>query len=143
MRSSLKSVGIVLGSIIAVVVSVPTARADSIRSMRFFEDLEKQKKSRLTLWDFGQLKHLGFLRDDHRDNGRHLGFSRGNRGRHLGFSFQHRGLEQDSISLEPALPPLFVSGGSSVTPNPEPTTLLLLGSGLTAVAFKFRRRRKS
>jgi hypothetical protein len=69
----------------------------------------------------------------------------GNRGKRLGFSSRHRGLDDDPprITLEPNPPIAFVNGGGSVTPNPEPTTLLLLGSGLAGVAFKFRRRRKN
>ena len=34
-------------------------------------------------------------------------------------------------------------GGDDVTPTPEPASLLLFGSGLSALAFRMRRRKKS
>ena len=146
MRMTFKATFLLAGAMMALVGFASTARADSVHALRFFEDLDEHRLSRMISIDFGELSHLGYFRKEHTDNGKHLGFFRGN-GKPISFSGGRTGEEMEAIvaglGQNPLPGSLSVNNGSSVTPNPEPTTMLLLASGLAGVAVKFRRRRRN
>ena len=144
MRMTFKATFLVAGAMMALVGFASTARADSVHALRFFEDLDEHRLSRMISIDFGELSHIGYFRKEHTDNGKHLGFFRGN-GKPISFSGGRTGEEVEAIVVglgQNALPGS-LNNRSSVTSNPEPTTMLLLASGLAGVALKFRRRRRN
>ena len=149
--------GIVIGSFFVFAVAVTSARADSVHSMWFIEGLERDRLSFNTHIDFG-LRHIGYLRREHLDNGRHLGFFKSEQVSAVStaspvstvssastFSFSDANQSREYLggAIVEKNPQLtIVSSGrqTSVTPNPEPTTVLLLGSGLVALGAYARRK---
>lgn len=104
-----------------------SARADVVHADMYLEKLIFAERHGLTVFD-NQSAEIGYLYAEHfeNNNGKHLGFSMTavNRGPRLGI-------------VKPTSP--------SVTENPEPTAMVLLGTGLAAAAAfarkKGRRRR--
>lgn len=115
-------------SAVFVLTLVSSARADVVRADMFLDKLISAERSGLTGIEC-EPANLGYLYADHIENnnsGRHIGFSMTavNRGPRLGI-------------VKPVSP--------SVSQNPEPTAMVLLGTGLAAVAALARkkgRRRK-
>ena len=108
---------------------VSSVRADSLHADMLLEKLIYAERHNLTVFDIGRAE-TGYLYAGHfeNNNGKHLGFSMTsvNRGPKLGI-------------VRPQAPP-------SVSENPEPTAMVLLGTGLAAVgafARKINRRRRS
>lgn len=105
---------------------VSSARADSLHPDMLLEKLIFAERHNLTVFDIERAE-TGYLYAGHfeNNNGKHLGFSMTsvNRGPKLGI-------------VRPQAPP-------SVSENPEPTAMVLLGTGLAAVgAFARRINRK-
>jgi hypothetical protein len=107
---------------------VSTARADVVRADMFLEKLIYAERHNLIDLDF-ESAGINYLYAGHfeNNNGKHLGFSVAaiNRGPRLGIVRQG--------------PPPAVQ----VTQSPEPTAMVLLGTGLAAVAALARRRARS
>lgn len=106
---------------------VSSVRADGVRADKFLEKLLYAERHDLTVFD-NQGAETGYLYAEHfeNNNGKHLGFSIAavNRGPRFGI-------------VKPQAP--------TVSQNPEPTAMVLLGTGLAAVAAfarKKSRRRK-
>ena len=168
MRLKSKTTGIVIGLLFVLAVTVTSARADSVHSPRFFEDLERDGLNSFSHIDGGQLRHIGYLRSAHFDNGRHLGFFKSESVSSVSnlnfvsesvspvsnlnsissvstFSFSDANQSrefQGGVTVEKNSQLAFASFSrqASVTPNPEPTTMLLLGSGLVALGGYARRK---
>ena len=100
---------------------VSSARADMVHADMSLEKLIYAERHNLTVLD-NQCAEIGYLYAEHfeKNNGRHLGFSVAPdpRGSHLGIG-------------KPQLP--------SVSQNPEPTAMVLLGTGLAAAAALARK----
>ena len=67
----------------------------------------------------------------------YTGHFEGNNGKHLGFSVASVNIGPRFSVIRPDSPPAV-----SVTSNPEPATMVLLGTGLSAAAALVRKRRK-
>lgn len=100
-------------------------RADMVHSDQFMEKLIFAERHNLAVFD-SQRAETGYLYAAHFEN---------NNGKHLGFSIAavHQG---PRLGIVKPLSP------SSVSQNPEPTAMVLLGTGLAAVAAFARRKRK-
>ena len=117
-----------LVSAVFVLTLVSSARADAVRADMFLEKLIYAERHDLITSLEIQVVELGYVYAEHfeNNNGKHIGFSMTavNRGPRLGI-------------VKPVSP--------SVSQNPEPTAMVLLGTGLAAVAAlarkKGRRRR--
>jgi len=109
-------------SAVFLLTLVGSARADVVRADMHLEKLIYAERHDLTALDSGSAEN-GYLYAEHFDNnnGKHLGFSLAavNRGPRLGI-------------VKPVSP--------SVSQNPEPTAMVLLGTGLAAVAALARKR---
>ncbi len=114
-----------LVSAVCVLTFVTSARADMAHADMFLEKLIFAEQHNLTVLDSLRAE-TGYLYTAHfeNNNGKHLGFSMAsvNRGPRLGI-------------VRPQAPP-------SVTENPEPTAMVLLGTGLAAVAAFARRKKR-
>ena len=104
-------------SAIFVLTLVSSARADVVHADMYLEKLIFAERHDLIPFD--RSAEIGYLYAEHfeNNNGKHLGFSLSavNRGPRLGI-------------VKP------VSPSVSVSQNPEPTAMVLLGTGLAAVA---------
>jgi PEP-CTERM motif len=109
-------------SVMFLLALVSSARADVVHADMYLEKLIYAERHGLTVLD-NQSADSGYLYAEHfeNNNGKHLGFSvtAVNRGPRLGI-------------VQPQSP--------SVSQNPEPTAMVLLGTGLAAVAALARRR---
>ena len=118
-----------LVSAVFVLTLVSSARADVVHADMYLEKLIYAEGQDLITSLESQVVDLGYVYAEHfeNNNGKHLGFSMTavNRGPRLGI-------------VKPVSP-------TSVSQNPEPTAMVLLGTGLAAVAAlarkKGRRRR--
>ena len=114
-------------SVVFLLTLVSTVRADSVQLPLGLQKLNLVEDQTLELPDLGKVDLTGLLAEHFAsNNGRHLGFSVASF--HGGVKF---GL------ADPRTP------SASVTQNPEPTGMLLLGTGLAAgAAFARKRSRK-
>ena len=114
----------ILGACLFLTV-VSSVQADVIHNIQL-EKLMYADNHNLTVLDF-QRAESGYLYTGHFEN---------NNGKHLGFSMAavNRGLRLGIV--RPQSP-------SSVSQNPEPTTMILLGTGLAAVAGLVRKKRRT
>ena len=116
-------VTVALGVVLAFAFAASSVKADAVHSENF--KLERLEEMRLHLPDVSGAEERSYLFTGiHANNGKHLGFS---------ISSFHAG---------PRIGVLRPSNGSNVTQNPEPATMILLGTGLAAVGAAIRRRRK-
>ena len=101
-----------------------TARADMLHVDIHLEKLIYAERHNLTSLDL-QSAETGYLYAEHFEN---------NNGKHLGFSIAaaHRGLRLGIV--KPQSP--------DVSQNPEPTAMVLLGTGLAAVAAIARKKNR-
>jgi hypothetical protein len=105
-----------------VLMLVSSARADGLRSDMFLEKLIYADTHNLTVLD-NQFAETGYL---------YAGQFEDNNGKHLGFSMA-------SVNRGPKLG-IVRPNTPTVTQNPEPTAMVLLGTGLAAAAAFARRR---
>ena len=110
-------------SAVFLLTLVSSARADVVHADMYLEKVIYAEKHGLTVLD-SRTSDIGYLYAEHFEN---------NNGKHLGFSMStvNRGLRL-GIVQQPFTP--------SVSQNPEPTAMVLLGTGLAAVAAFARRR---
>ena len=107
-----------------------SARADVVQADKFLEKLIYAERHNLTDFDI-QRAETGYLYTGHFEN---------NNGKHLGFSTAavRRGPKLGIVRQSPP--------AADVSQNPEPTAMVLLGTGLAAVAAfarkKSRKRRQ-
>src|SRR2546423_3977141 len=101
-----------------------SARADSLHSDKFLEKLIYAQRHNLTVLD-NQFDETGYLYAGHFEN---------NNGKHLGFSIAAFNHGPKLGIVRPAAP--------AVSQNPEPTAMVLLGTGLAAVAAIARRKNR-
>jgi len=122
----------ILGGIIAAVFCltlVSSVRADSLHPDMLLEKLIYAERHNLTVFD-DQSAETGYLYAAHFEN---------NNGRHLGFSMT-------SVNRGPRLGIVRPPASVEVSQNPEPTAMVLLGTGLAAVgafARKLNRKRRT
>ena len=112
----------ILGAALFLTV-VSSVRADSFHSDMFFEKAIYAERHDLTISD-GLSAEISYLYAGHFEN---------NNGKHLGFSMA-------SVNRGPRLGIVKPQSPDSVSQNPEPTAMVLLGTGLAAVAGIARRR---
>jgi hypothetical protein len=109
-------------SVVFLLALVSSAHADVVHEDMYLEKLNFAERHGLTVLD-NKSADSGYLYAEHfeNNNGKHLGFSvtAVNRGPRLGI-------------VQPQSP--------SVSQNPEPTAMVLLGTGLAAVAAFARKR---
>jgi hypothetical protein len=111
-----------------VLTLVSSVRADVVHADMFLEKLIFAEKHGLTEVAGQPSSQMGYLYSEHFEN---------NNGKHLGFSMTavHRGPRLGIV--KPKLP--------GVSQNPEPTAMVLMGTGLAVIAAlarqKSRRRR--
>src|SRR5215217_4713615 len=107
---------------------VSSVRADSLHPDMLLEKLIYAERHNLTVFD-EQRAETGYLYAAHFEN---------NNGKHLGFSMT-------SVNRGPKLVIVRAPAAGDVSQNPEPTAMVLIGTGLAAVgafARKVNRRRK-
>jgi hypothetical protein len=114
----------ILGALLFLTI-VSTARADAVHPRMDFEKLIFAENHGLTVVDF-QAAETGYLYAGHFEN---------NNGKHLGFSVT-------SVNRNPILG-IVRPQAPSVSQNPEPATMVLLGTGLAAITAFMRKRRRS
>jgi len=100
-----------------------SARADSLHSDLFLEKLVYAENHNLTVLG-DQSAGTDYLYTGHFEN---------NNGKHLGFSMT-------SVQRGPRFGIVKPLSPDTATPNPEPTAMVLLGTGLAAVAGLARKR---
>ena len=108
---------------------VSSVRADSLHADMLLEKLIYAERHNLTVFD-EQRAETGYLYAAHFEN---------NNGKHLGFSMT-------SVNRGPKLGIVRPDVPASVSQNPEPTAMVLLGTGLAAIgafARKLNRRRRT
>jgi hypothetical protein len=114
----------ILGALLFLTI-VSTARADAVHPRMDFEKLIFAENHGLTVVDF-QAADTAYLYAGHFEN---------NNGKHLGFSVT-------SVNRNPILG-IVRPQAPSVSQNPEPATMVLLGTGLAAITAAMRKRRRS
>ena len=109
---------------------VTSVRADSMHPDMQLEKLIYAQRHNLTVFDELQSAETGYLYAAHFED---------NNGKHLGFSMT-------SVNRGPKLGIVRPPVSTDVSQNPEPTAMVLLGTGLAAVgafARKINRRRRA
>jgi hypothetical protein len=118
-----RAVPVAFGVLISLALAASTALADAVHNDKL-ANVNAFEQRTLHLPDVSRAEEEGYLFTGvQSNNGKHLGFSAAaiHRGPHLGI-------------VRPNSP--------TVTQNPEPATMVLLGTGLAAVGASIRRRRK-
>ena len=108
-------------SAVFLLTLVSSARADVVQSNNFLEKLIYAERHNVTVLD-NQLEETGYLYAGHFED---------NNGKHLGFSIAAFNRNPKLGIVRPQSP--------TVSQNPEPTAMVLLGTGLAAVAAFARR----
>lgn len=121
--TKMKTVTGILGACLFLMI-VSSVRADTVRPNMDLEKLIFADTHNLAVLDFEGVES-GYLYTAHFEN---------NNGKHLGFSMT-------AVNRSPKLGIVRPQAPSSVTQNPEPATMVLLGTGLAAVTAFARKRR--
>jgi len=122
----------ILTAILSAVVFLTlasSARADVVQSDKFLEKMIFAERHNLTDFDDQRAEETGYLYAAHFE---------GNNGKHLGFSIA-------AFKQGPRLGIVRPQTPAAASQNPEPTAMVLLGTGLAAVAAfarKINRRRR-
>ena len=109
-------------SVVFVMTLVSSARADVVHADMYLEKLIYAERHDLITLD--RSAEIGYLYAEHFEN---------NNGKHLGFSMS-------AVTRGPRLGIVKPISPSSVSQNPEPTAMVLLGTGLAAVAAFARKK---
>ena len=120
----LRAVAVAFGVIFSFALAASSVRADSLQTEKLLGSVNAIDNMSLHLPDISHAEeHSALFTGIQSHNGKHLGFSVAavRQGPKLGI-------------VKPNAP--------TVTQNPEPTTMLLFGTGLVAVGAAIRRRRK-
>lgn len=110
-------------SAIFMLTLVSSARADVVHADMYLEKLIYAERHDLISFD-NRGAEIGYLYAEHFEN---------NNGKHLGFSIS-------AVTRGPRLGIVKPISPSSVSQNPEPTAMVLLGTGLAAVAAFARKK---
>ena len=113
----------ILGALLFMTI-VSSVRADAVHPRMDLEKLIYAQNHGLTVVDF-QAAETGYL---------YAGQFENNNGKHLGFSVT-------SVNRNPMLG-IVRPQAPSVSQNPEPATMVLLGTGLAAITAFMRKRRR-
>ena len=111
-----------LVSVLFLLTLVSSARADVVHADMYLQQLNFNERHGITVLD-SRSAEVGYLYAEHFDN---------NNGKHLGFSMT-------AVNRGPRLG-IVQQQSPSVSQNPEPTAMVLLGTGLAAVAAFARKR---
>jgi uncharacterized protein YcfJ len=138
-------ISVALGVLSLVAVAASAAKADTIHSNhQLIRSVDVTEHIDLfNLRDVGRGEIHGYLFFvEHWDNGKHLGVSNGkhlgtSKGKHLGISFGLAPQVPQVVQVKSVDKPR-----ATVTQNPEPVSLALLGTGLIALGAAVRHRRK-
>jgi hypothetical protein len=103
-----------------------SARADVVQSDKFLEKMIFAERHNLTVFDDQRAEETGYLYAGHFED---------NNGRHLGFSMA-------AFKQGPKLGIVRPQTPAAASQNPEPTAMVLLGTGLAAVAAFARRKNR-
>ena len=112
------------GIVFLFALTASTVNADMVHADRFLGNGNAAEQL-ISLPDTSRAESHAYLFAEHSNNGKHLGFSVA--------SFRG-GPKIGLVGHNP--------GRSSVTENPEPATMFLLGTGLAAVGAIIRRKKK-
>jgi hypothetical protein len=119
-----RTITFVLGVLFAFALGADSVRADAFHVEKFFNASVTFNNRNLDLPDTSRAEQHGYLMfAAHAKNGKHLGFS---------VSFARETKPGNVTSTRP-----------TVSENPEPATMILMGTGLAAVGAMIRRRRKA
>ena len=112
-------------STVFVLTLTSSARADMVHADMFLEKMIFAERHKLAVLDNECGAATGYLYAEHfeNNNGKHLGFSMATRPRTLG----------PGLGKNPPLP--------EVSQNPEPTAMVLLGTGLAAAGALARKKK--
>ena len=114
------AVPVAFGVVFLVVLAAPTVFADAVHN----DKLANLSAFEQPILDVTRMEETSYLfAGDELNNGKHFGFSA---------TAIHRGPQLGIVRPT----------GPTVTQNPEPATMILLGTGLAAVGAIIRRRRK-
>ena len=121
----LRAVAIAFGVVLSFAFAASSVSADPVQNFRLTESLNALENMTLHLPDVSRAEeHSALFAGIQTNNGKHRGFT--------------------MSAIGPGLKFGLVKGPQpSVTQNPEPATLLLLGTGLAAVGAAMRRRKKA
>ena|SRR5215211_6597008 len=114
----------IIGAVFCLML-VSSARADSLHSDMSLEKLIFAQRHNLTVFD-EERAETGYLYAAHFEN---------NNGKHLGFSMS-------SLNRVPKLGIVRPQQPAAASPNPEPTAMVLLGTGLAAVGAVARKKNR-
>lgn len=120
----LRTLTYALGVFFAFALGADSVRADAFHVEKFFNASVTFNNRNLDLPETSRAEQHGYLMfAAHANNGKNLGFS-------VSFARDTK-------------PRIITSSKPTVSENPEPATMILMGTGLAAVGALIRRRRKS